>query len=90
MPLTLRRRPRLPPVEAVSPAADASPTRDDGARPGTTQAEPARTSATETARVTKRSRRRPSDGWRDRMLGEVLFFLLGLGTWLSNAVFTIL
>ncbi len=90
MPLTLRRRPRLPPVDVATPAVDVSPTRDDGARPGSSQAESVRTSATETARTTKRPRRRPSDGWRDRMLGEVFFFLLGLGTWLSNAVFTIL
>ena len=27
--------------------------------------------------------------WRDRMLGEVFFFLLGLASWLSNAVFTV-
>ncbi|WP_141509158.1 hypothetical protein [Candidatus Chloroploca asiatica] len=41
-------------------------------------------------RASARSRRRAPQTWRDRMLGEVFFFLLGLGVWLSNASFTVL
>jgi hypothetical protein len=37
-----------------------------------------------------RPRWRAHDTWRDRMLSEVFFFLLGLGVWLSNAIFTVL
>lgn len=94
MPLTLRRRPRLPAAETAMPTTASASVRDEAPRPLTMSGEPARVSATtstpETTRTTTRPRRRTSDTWRDRMLGEVFFFLLGLGTWLSNAVFTVL
>jgi hypothetical protein len=113
MPLTLRRRPRIPTADAL--IAHAAPTPqlpdvvpDQSPRerirqetrstpmiiPSQTDLEP-EADIPETAPPTLRRRRRATratsaDTWRDRMLGEVFFFLLGMGTWLSNAIFTVL
>lgn len=92
MPLTLRRRPRLPAAEPLVSTASPASARDE--RPAPSDPEPARSAsiASESAggRASARPRRRAHDTWRDRMLGEVFFFLLGLGVWLSNAIFTVL
>lgn len=92
MPLTLRRRPRLPATEPL--VATPSPTPVIEERPALSDPEPARTAPTArgnaTGHASARPRRRAHDTWRDRMLGEMFFFLLGLGVWLSNAIFTVL
>lgn len=49
MPLTLRRRPRLPTVDSVSPAVGFSFVPEVASRPDAAPAEPARTSATTTS-----------------------------------------
>ncbi len=95
MPLTLRRRPRLPAMETTIPAVAPSPIREEVVRPAPLPTEAHRTVIAEptpaASRITtSRPRRRGNDTWRDRMLGEVFFFMLGFGTWLSNAVFTVL
>jgi hypothetical protein len=88
MPLTLRRRPRLPDDDRAPTAAaiDAFPAEAAAAPPAAAPAAPPPAPATRRPRRA----RSPSASWRDRMLGEVFFFLLGLGTWLSNAIFTVL
>lgn len=88
MPLTLRRRPRLPEDDLASAAAAAETLPREGAS-SPVAAAPAAPAATPSARRPRRART-PSASWRDQMLGEVFFFLLGLGTWLSNAIFTVL
>jgi hypothetical protein len=95
MPLSLRRRPRLPPLEPApfsEPSvahAEAPPT---GGIPESAGSEASAATASQPVRrrTARGSRRRPHAGWHDRMLGEVFFFLVGLGVWLSNASFTVL
>jgi hypothetical protein len=79
MPLTLRRRPRLPHPEPEAPA--------DNPRP--VAAEPAPEAPATAPRRTRRRRTR-TDDWLGRLLGEAFFFLVGLTAWVVNAIFTIL
>lgn len=76
MPLTLRRRPRLPHAEPEAPADSPQPV----------AAEPVPAAAPRRAR----RRRTRTDDWLGRLLGEAFFFLIGLTAWAINAVFTIL
>jgi hypothetical protein len=79
MPLTLRRRPRLPHAEPEA-AAD---------RPQPVAAEPTPAAPAATPRRSRRRRTR-TDDWLGRLLGEAFFFLVGLTAWIVNAIFTIL
>lgn len=79
MPLTLRRRPRLPHDEPEAAADRLQPV----------SAEPAPATPAVAPRRSRRRRTR-TDDWLGRLLGEAFFFLVGLTAWVVNAIFTVL
>jgi hypothetical protein len=60
----------------------------DTPQPVAAEAAPAEARTGRPARPVRR-RRAKTDDWFGRLLGEAFFFLIGLTTWLINAIFTI-